>query len=342
MCSNGKGHQRVVYLEERKKFSEQKIGELREALTTTEDRCRNKACVYLTGSFGRGEAGDHSDLDLFLVGRSAGQEVSGNLKGKPTLQRLDQILVKADLIRTSKSLGFPPFSGDGEFLTYHESKELIDKLGDRDDDSQNTFTARLLLLLESTPLLNAELYNSVVDDVIAEYWGEYPDHSSDFLPAYLSNDILRLWRTFCINYEARTEREPSDKKAKRKIKNYKLKSSRLLTCYSSILYLLSTHSRNRTVSPQDAREMIALTPTARLEMLAKMHPEAEEDLNRALELHADFLKNTNVSEDDLMSRFANKAEYLVCMNSAQEFGTCIYRALKTIGADGDMHRLLVV
>ena len=38
----------------------------------------------------------------------------------------------------------------------------------------------------------------------------------EFMPAFLANDILRLWRTFCVNYEARTQTEPAEKKAKRK------------------------------------------------------------------------------------------------------------------------------
>ena len=85
------------------------------------------------------------------------------------------------------------------------------------------------------------------------------------MPTFLTNDILRLWRTFCVNYEARTERVPELEKAKGKLKNYKLKHSRLLTCYSAILYLIAIHYQNVSVHPSDAREMTELTPTQRLE-----------------------------------------------------------------------------
>ena len=85
------------------------------------------------------------------------------------------------------------------------------------------------------------------------------------MPTFLTNDILRLWRTFCVNYEARTERVPELEKAKGKLKNYKLKHSRLLTCYSAILYLIAIHYQNGSVHPSDAREMTELTPTQRLE-----------------------------------------------------------------------------
>ncbi len=131
----------------------------------------------------------------------------------------------------------------------------------------NTFTERLLLLLESCPLLEANVYSDVISDVIASYWGEFEDHRSDFMPAFLANDILRLWRTFCVNYEARTAKDPPEEKAKRKLKNYKLKHSRLLTCYSALLYLLAVHRERGTVTPDDALAMIRMTPTERLQWL---------------------------------------------------------------------------
>ena len=60
------------------------MGELADRRDTTADRltilnagmmvaegiATGKACVYATGSFGRGEASSHSDLDLFIVGKN--------------------------------------------------------------------------------------------------------------------------------------------------------------------------------------------------------------------------------------------------------------------------------
>ncbi len=195
----------------------------------------------MTGSFGRGEASTHSDLDLFIVGQ-------GSLEA-PTLSRLNQILVKADLIEANRKLGFPDFSGDGEYLAHHTVGELLNTLGKPEDDASNTFTARLLLLLESTPLIGESAYRRIVDDVIVSYWRDYQDNKNNFVPAFLANDILRMWRTFCVNYEARTQNVPPERKAKRGVKNYKLKHSRLLTCYSGLLYLLAVFSKNGTVSP---------------------------------------------------------------------------------------------
>lgn len=129
------------------------------------------------------------------------------------------------------------------------------------------FTARLLLLLESCPLVGEAIYGDVVEEVISAYWRDYEDHRDDFVPAFLTNDILRLWRTFCVNYEAGTDREPPERKAKGKLKNFKLKHSRMLTCYSAILFLLYKYMLHGTVTPDDALEMTKRTPTIRLEQL---------------------------------------------------------------------------
>ena len=242
-----------------------------------------KACVYMTGSFGRGEASKYSDLDLFIVGRGNGKPTRDGKPGSE-LSRLDEICIKADLIEVTRELGIQEFSGDGQWLVHYSVDELIQSLGTQDDDAQNTFTARLLLLLESQALLEESVYNDVLGEVIAAYWRDYEDHKANFMPAFLANDILRLWRTFCVNYEARTERMPELEKAKGKLKNYKLKHSRLLTCYSAILYLVAVYEANGSVHPRDAREMIALTPTERLEWLKRQSylSDAHEVLDKLL------------------------------------------------------------
>jgi hypothetical protein len=298
--------------------------------------CGETACVYMTGSFGRGEASKHSDLDLFIVGQGT-PEV-------PSLSRLNQILVKADLIEATKRLGLPEFSGDGEFLTHHTVSELLNTLGKPEDDASNTFTARLLLLLESTPLIGEAAYRRIVDDVIASYWRDYQDNKNDFVPAFLANDILRMWRTFCVNYEARTQSVPPERKAKRSVKNYKLKHSRLLTCYSGLLYLLAVFSKNGAVSPVDVTSMIALSPTRRLEWMLSQ-PElkdAAQTIRKLIEGYERFLANTDASEGELVKAFLNKESKKRYWDSAFEFGDLVFAVFNAVGSGNRFHRLLVV
>ena len=328
-------------LSDRRSQTAKRIETLRDKLRAAEILAAGKACVYATGSFGRFEASAHSDLDLFIVGKSDGNK---GHDGKSLLTRLDEICIKADLIEVTRQLGIPEFSGDGRYLVHYSVHDFTKTLGTQDDDVTNTFTARLLLLLESYPLLNETVYREVIEEVIAAYWRDYEDHKTDFMPAFLANDILRLWRTFCVNYEARTERVPDEEKAKGKLKNYKLKHSRLLTCYSALLYLLAVYGRQSSVAPLDALAMIRLTPTQRLEWLLAQSDlaDAHAAIKKLLDQYEHFLQTTNAEEKELVSRFLDKNTSREYMNNAYKFGDFVFEVLNCIGKGNRFHRLLVV
>ena len=152
-------------------------------------------CIYVTGSFGRLEASEHSDLDLFFVHKG-----SSRLNAIP---RIRKTLLDADLVRAVERLGFPEFSNDGEYLTVHYLDDIREALGGPNDDFKNYFTARMLLLLESRPLFNEALYADFLKKIIESYCRDYVDHEASFRPLFLTNDIMRFWRTLCLNYEHR-------------------------------------------------------------------------------------------------------------------------------------------
>jgi len=324
-------------LKRRRQETTKQIEALRKLLQESARLSGRKACVYATGSYGRGEASLYSGLDVFILGKGS--------RKKPSLSRLDEILVKADLIKATEERGLPKFSGDGQYLVGHTLAELVGTLGKPEDDVENTFTARLLLLLESFPLIGTPAYEQITSKVIVAYWRDYDGHEKNFAPAFLANDILRMWRTFCVNYEARTRSEPEEERAKRRLKNYKLKHSRLLTCYSALLYLLAVFSKNKTVSPTDAKNMISLTPTGRLEWLLAQ-PElgdAHSSLRKLIAGYEEFLSNTDASEKDLVSRFMDKQKRETYRESASRFGDSVFDVMDAVGKKSPhFYRLLVV
>ncbi|MGH9742330.1 MAG: nucleotidyltransferase domain-containing protein [Candidatus Acidiferrum sp.] len=330
-------------LAERRTRTADRIVELRARLKRAASLASGKACVFATGSFGRQEAGPHSDLDLFILGKRDGNPGTGGIEGS-RLKRLDEICIKADLIEATRELNIQEFSGDGRYLTHYSVHEFTKTLGTPEDDVTNTFTARLLLLLESCPLLEPGVYLEVTKEVVAAYWRDYEDHKGNFIPAFLGNDILRLWRTFCVNYEARTARVPDEEKAKGKLKNYKLKHSRLLTCYSALLYLLAVYGDKQTVSESDAMSMIGLTPTERLEWLMDRPSigNARSMIEKLLQQYERFLETTNAPEGDLVSRFKDKKAGQSYMIAAYDFGDLMFETLTSIGGGSRFHRLLVV
>ena len=94
-------------LDQRLRRTAERIKKLQQELTVANQLCGEKVCVYATGSFARGEANDHSELDLFIVGEGTPSE--------PALAPLDEILIKADLIEVTRNLGIPDFPGAGNF-----------------------------------------------------------------------------------------------------------------------------------------------------------------------------------------------------------------------------------
>lgn len=329
---------------ERRAYTESRTQELQAALGNAQALLGDKACVYATGSFGRLEASRESDLDLFIVGKAVPSIADEDKINASQLRRLDEICVKAELIQATRDLEFPDFDGDGKYLAHYSVDELTKTLGKPDDDAKNTLTGRLLLFLESRPLLGRGVYSSIIDEVIAAYWRDYGDHKSDFMPAYLTNDILRLWRTFCVNYEARTARKPDENKIKGKIKNYKLKHSRMLTCYSALLYLLAIYSREETVSPQDASDMTKLTPTERLEWLLDQEKfkGAGDNVKRLLAQYEQFLEHTSRGDKALTEIFTDPQRSAACMAESYRFGDLMYETLVAVGSGTKLFRLIMV
>jgi predicted nucleotidyltransferase len=323
-------------LNQRRRETARRIQHLRKKLVEAETLCNGKACVYATGSYGRGEASRHSDLDLFIVGHGSVKE--------PALRGLDEILIKADLIDVTRQLRIRDFSGDGEYLKHYPIKKLVGHLGTPRDDVENTFTARLLLLLESFPLLGEGVYHQITDEVIRAYWRDYEQNKNTYMPAFLANDILRMWRTFCVNYEARTHSEPAEEMAKKRLKNYKLKHSRLLTCYSALLYLLAVFTKNKTVSPTDAKHMISLAPTARLEWLLKEPhcQKAHQAIRTLIKQYEAFLSKTDAPESKLIELFKDKQKRTKYFGSKYAFGNSVSKVLEIVGDDSLFYRLLVV
>lgn len=230
---------------------------------------------------------------------------------------------------------FPDFDGDGKYLDHYSVHDLVRNLGKPNDDAENTLTGRLLLFLESKPLVGEDVYRDVIDQVIKEYWRDYSDHEKNFIPAFLTNDILRLWRTFCVNYEARTNSDSDEKKIKRKIKNFKLKHSRMLTCYSALLYLSGILRDKKTVSSNDAKEMSLLTPTERLVRLKddsnlKASHSLLEDLLRQ---YNSFLETTKEGDEQLREKFSDKSEGDELMKLSYKFGETMYNTLISFGTN---------
>lgn len=248
------------YLHKARADAKDRLSRIIADLKESEKIANGSACVYATGSFGRLEAGARSDLDVFIIIDTARRD-NGELKS--LLDGIDEIKIKYDLISVVEKNNIAKFDRGGEFLAGHTIDSYNEWLGSSQDDYRNTLTGRMLMLLESRPLVGEPTYHKAIEKVLDKYFRDYGGHEYNFMPAFLFNDILRMWRTFCVNYEFYRKEDSRDK-----IKNLKLKFSRMLTCFSGIIYLLAVFARGGTVRPEDVRAMVAVSPTERLEQIA--------------------------------------------------------------------------
>lgn len=311
-------------LDRRKEFCLQRLSSLRAEISKTPElRDQSNLCIYVTGSYGRLEASEHSDLDLFFIHRGA----SGSMS------QIDQIMMKAEIIKVCRKLEFPEFSGDGAYLQVHFINDILRSLGSPEDDFENFFTARLLLLLESAPVHNQEAYEDVISRTIDSYLRDYPQHSKQFKPTFLLNDIMRFWKTLCLNYEAPRNNpiENEQERNKNHIRNLKLKFSRLLTCFSMVLAL---GAQRDSLTPDTIKNLVKQVPLQRVEMVVRAQDNGDVLWNAIAESYGWFLKETAKLRPELSEWIGNTATRDFAFDQAQSFGASMYEILsKTLGQE---------
>ena len=320
-------------VEQRRQWSQAKIDTLGETLSALPEVSKHTdLCIYVTGSFGRLEASEHSDLDLFFINRI-------NV-GDSDMPRIQKTLMDASLIRTCESMGFPEFSGDGEYLEIHDLQTMLRNLGGREDDYHNLFTARLLLLLESLPLYNEELFERALQALTESYFRDYPEHVKDFRPTFLVNDILRFWKTLCLNYEHRRNIPPSgdiEANSKSHLRNLKLKFSRMLTCFSLVIPLAVPRD---SIDPTECVRLMRARP---LERLHKVAVESKQSTlwDKLLDDYAWFLESTGRPRDEVLEWIGKPDNRQEAQDRADTFGYTMYQLLAAVSTPNILRYLVI-
>jgi hypothetical protein len=231
---------------------------------------------------------------------------------------------------------FPPFSNDAQYLEIHSLNEMLDKLGGAEDDFKNFFTARMLLLLESRPVYGQQAYKRILTQIIGAYFRDYHDHTGDFRPLFLVNDILRFWKTLCLNFENRRNRtEDRAQKNKHHLRNLKLKFSRLLICFSTVIPLFAS----RNSSPDDILLLTEFPPLARISNLAR-NEEQKRIYNELSSLYCSFLEIT--SRTDVLDWIEVRENRSAAFAKADKFGAALFSFLTSCsGTPGDVRFLIL-
>jgi hypothetical protein len=287
--------------------------------------------IYAAGSYGRLEASKYSDIDLFFVlakPRAYFDEI-----------RVPEIRLLSEIVEIGYNMSFPKFSNDGHFLKLLFLDDILDNLGSPADDYHNHFTARMLLLLESKPIYGPDIYNRLLKETVESYFRDYPHHPTDFRPTFLTNDILRFWKTLCLNYEHKRNQIEGRDKTKHKVKNFKLGFSRLMTCFATVA-MLSTY--RETISPRNVTQICHMTPTERLIAIGRRYEPVQHLIFEILDMYNWFLAKTALPTEQLERYFSFQANRTEAFGKARLFGNKMFDLLRLLDEQNHNLRYLVV
>lgn len=274
--------------------------------------------IFVAGSFARLEASEHSDIDLFFLHT-----------GDTDTDTDEELFTKSEEI--VNKCNFLPLTR--KYLKSHETYDIRNKIGSADEDYENYFTTRMLLLLEGRPIYNKHIYDTFLEDIINVYFADYHSHSDNFRPIFLVNDIIRYWKTLCLNYENR--RHQYEDSIQAKVKNFKLKFSRLNLCFSTITYLFCLVSP----SPEQVLELVKMPPIDRLIRVGKFVPDAQPNIDSIIEKYVWFLSQTALTTNELNELFQTKKSKALMFRKGNEFGDEYYKLIQKIDGSNENRAL---
>jgi hypothetical protein len=199
-----------------------------------------------------------------------------------------------------------------------DGRSLIERVG-LDADTNTNLTRRLLLLLES---------REVAGDAHEECWnrvlGRYLDYGvKDYRPPrFLLNDLLRYWRTICVDFEGKQAQAGEDD-PKWVSRNAKLRTSRKLLFAGGLVPLLLCHLLRADEMPRFLATWLSATPSDRL-AAAFLQFDAIEEGARTFAAYDRWL--------GIMSDAAARAE-LAALTASTRDGSPLWHEIRTIGRE---------
>ncbi|MGY3214576.1 hypothetical protein [Mucilaginibacter sp. HD30] len=229
--------------------------------------------IVTAGSYGRMEASDQSDLDYVILNNE-----TTDIPIEDIVKRVRQI---------AQSLEIPLPNETGVFAKSYSKSDLIEKIGNEDDDL-NKLAQRLLIIMESKPIYNEELFDNIIEEILSKYL-EYVIKEPTKEATFLMNDLIRYFRSIAVNYQYNFWKNNE----KWTIRNVKLRHSRILM-YAGTLLLILNASKLRDNKFDYIKNHIKLTP---FEKIVSVYLDNNDfNFRRLIAAYDIFLSKLNSSE----------------------------------------------
>lgn len=203
--------------------------------------------IGVNGSVARRECTSGSDVDLFFL-------VNGKIKIADAREAQDSYR------RKLKDVGLIMPAHGGVFEKPLNINKMIKTIGG-DLDTNVFITRRMLFLLESEWIFNQELFKRTRTRLIERYVAD--DLDGRKLSLFLLNDVIRYWRTICVDFEHKTA--AADKP--RAIRLVKLRFSRMLLYLGGVAAVSQTKGLEVAEKRQRLEELFAMSTIARLQSI---------------------------------------------------------------------------
>lgn len=311
------------------------FGQLERAAIYTAEQAAAKRAAFTTAAVA-------NDMSIVVFGSWAREELTpGSDDDWALLVNREFAAYDPDVVRTMAVAqdnlgtdGKKPGSQDVFGIPF-DANGLVAHIG-LDADTNRNFTRRMLLLLESRELagtIHAECWQLILDRYLK--FGIKNNRP----PRFLLNDIVRYWRTICVDFEGK-HKDGGSKDEKWVTRNAKLRTSRKLLFAGGLLPILLCHMHTVETMPSFLATWLSAPPKDRL-AAAFLHYGAVEEGVRTFEAYDRWLAimGDETKRAELKSLTAKTRDDSALWNDIRAIGETLQRGLTALLFDTELRPL---